>query len=71
MTQFKILAYIIAILIAITAILSVSFVVYPLFTANDAPQILLDILIVMNVTIPVLGIATMIAFIHYKNKDFN
>jgi mannose/fructose/N-acetylgalactosamine-specific phosphotransferase system component IIC len=68
LTQFKILACIISILIIVTAILSLYFALYPIFHLNDAPQIILNILLVMNVLIPTLGIATMIAFIHFKNK---
>ena len=69
LTQFKILACVISVLIIVTAILSLYFALYPIFHLNDAPQVILNILLIMNVTIPALGIATMITFIHYKNKD--
>lgn len=69
LTQFKILACVIAVLIIVTAILSLYFALYPLFHLNDAPPIILNILLIMNVLIPALGIATMIAFIHFKNKE--
>ena len=66
--QFKVLAYVIGVLILITAMLSIYFVIYPYLTNTFAPQIILDILLVMNLLIPTVGIASMIAFICYKNS---
>lgn len=66
---FKIIAYVIGILILITGMLSVYFVSYPLFTMQSAPQLILDILLVMNLIIPISGICSMIAFIYLKNKN--
>ncbi len=65
---FKVVAYILVVLIAVTAILSVAFVLSPFFTRNEAPEYILSVLVAMNILIPSFGIGAMIVFIYLKRK---
>ena len=67
--QFKIVAFIIGALVILTAAISISYVLYPLFTGMYAPKIILEVLTVLNLIIPVSGIASMCVFIAIRHKE--
>ncbi len=67
--QFKILAYVLTVLIFITALLSMYFVMYPFVVGVSAPKIILDILTVLNLLIPSVGIISMLIFIFTRKKS--
>lgn len=66
---FKIIAYVIGALVVLTAALSLSYILYPLFTGMYAPKTILSLLIVLNLIIPISGIAAMSTFIILRNKE--
>ena len=65
----KIIAAIIGSLVAVTAVLSLAFSVYPYFFLNHAPELLINILSVINFVLPLTGICVMLAFIYRRERS--
>ena len=65
----KILALILGILVAVTALISLAFSIYPYLFLNHVSKVVTDILTVINFVLPITGIAIMLTFIYRREKN--
>ena len=62
------IAIILGVVIAIVALFSLVFTVYPYFFLEHAPKVVRGILTVINFVVPITGIITMFTFIYRRER---